>query len=114
MEMPEEQEERLLDVRHWDLLNFSKWSHWPLKGHGSHLRAYDRVDWQHLVANHINIVGLLSLHQYGLTLARPQAEQKRQYKVSCDAIDPSRNSIVVLFARKTVVGRHSCMFIFRA
>ena len=45
-----EQRERLPDVRRWDLVRFCRQSHRPLKGHGSHLEAYNGFGRQRLVS----------------------------------------------------------------
>ena len=66
-----------------------KWSHRPLQVHGSHLRECDRLDRQYLVTNHINIVVLLCLRQYGLTSAKPQSS-KAQARQGGHAVDRTR------------------------
>ena len=53
------------------MIDSSRWNRRPLKGHGSHLQACERLGRQHLVAAHINIISSLCLRQYGLTLAKP-------------------------------------------
>ena len=74
-----ELEERLLDVRHWDL--HGKMKGWidqilqveppAIQGHGPYMQACSGLGRQGLVASQIDIVGLLYLRQYGLTLPKP-------------------------------------------
>ena len=74
----EEQGEHLTSVDDWgppttvtDLaVNSSKWNCLLLQGHGSHLRACDRVDRQHPATRPDKFLRVLSVGQDGLILTK--------------------------------------------
>ena len=70
------------------LVESSCWSHWPHKGHGSHLRACDRVEREILQQTKFKFVRVLCLRKYGLTLAKPWSgiEVARQSVVRTTAL----------------------------
>ena len=80
----------------------SRWNRRPLQGHGSHLRACDRVERSYCAASQISVLGLLCLCHCGFTLAKPlgSTEEARQSVVRGDRTRTEnlpKNEVLSLF-----------------
>ena len=76
------------------MIKSSRWSRGPFKGQ-FYFRACVRVDRQYSAASHINIIGLLCLRHYGLTLAKPQVggEDARKSVLHCFEHHPNYEAL---------------------